>query len=221
MRAKQGLRKVYRHLLQAHGAQDWWPGETRFEIMVGAILTQNTAWTNVEKAIANLKQAKALTPQAIIKAHPKRVASWLKPSGYFNIKAKRLRAFCRWLIEQGGEKKLARMPTDELRQALLAVHGIGPETADDILLYAFDRPVFVIDAYTRRLFQRLELVDGVQDYESLRALFENSLDTDAQLYNEYHALIVIHAKDTCRKRPLCDTCCLAGMCPAAKSGGVV
>ncbi len=183
--------------------------------MVGAVLTQNTAWTNVERAIANLKKAKALSPEAIVKAHPKRLASWVKPSGYFNIKAQRLKAMCRWLIAQGGVRKLAKVPTPELRHALLAVHGIGPETADDILLYAFKRPVFVIDAYTRRLFHRLGLVKETEDYETLRQLFERALESDAQLFNEYHALIVVHAKDVCRKRPLCSRCCLAAVCPSA------
>jgi endonuclease III related protein len=206
------ISEVYRLLYAANARQHWWPGDSRFEIMVGAVLTQNTAWTNVERAIANLKKAKALTPEAIVKAHPKRRASWLKPSGYFNIKAKRLRAMCRWLIEQGGVKKIARLPTDELRHALLAVHGVGPETADDILLYAFHRPVFVIDAYTRRIFARLGLIKGDEGYESLRQLFEHTLGPDVPLFNEYHALIVRHGKDICRKRPLCNECCLAVHC---------
>jgi endonuclease-3 related protein len=206
---------VYRRLFAAYGPQRWWPGDSRFEIMVGAVLTQNTAWTNVERAIANLKKAKALSPEAIVKAHPKRLASWVKPSGYFNIKAQRLKAMCRWLIAQGGVRKLAKVPTPELRHALLAVHGIGPETADDILLYAFKRPVFVIDAYTRRLFHRLGLVKETEDYETLRQLFERALESDVQLFNEYHALIVVHAKDVCRKRPLCSRCCLAAVCPSA------
>ena len=207
------LRDVYRRLHAAHGPQHWWPGDTRFEIMVGAVLTQNTAWTNVEKAIANLKAAATLSPQAIVDAHPKRVAGWLKPSGYFNVKAKRLREFCRWLIAQGGERKLAHWPTDTLRAALLAVHGVGPETADDILLYAFHRPVFVIDAYTRRIFSRLGIVGGSEGYETLRALFERSLGADVPLYNEYHGLIVKHGKDVCRKKPLCEVCCLGTVCP--------
>ena len=209
----QSFGQIYRKLYQVYGAQHWWPGESCFEIMVGAILTQNTAWTNVEKAIVNLKQAQALNPKAIVASHPRRLASWLKPSGYFNVKAKRLRAFCRWLLAQGGERALARLSTEDLRTALLTVHGIGPETADDILLYAFERPVFVIDAYTRRLFQRLALIRGDETYETLRHLFETSLGRDVSLYNEYHALIVIHAKDICRKRPLCERCCLRARCP--------
>jgi endonuclease-3 related protein len=181
------------------------------------VLTQNTAWTNVEKAIANLKQAQALSPEAIVKAHPRRLAAWLRPSGYFNIKAKRLKAFCRWLIDQGGVKKLGQLGTHELRHALLNVHGIGPETADDILLYAFNRPVFVIDAYTRRVFARLGLITGDEHYETLRNRFEDELGFSAPLFNEYHALIVIHGKDVCKKRPLCGSCCLTDECPSAVS----
>jgi endonuclease-3 related protein len=214
-RPRTSLPAVYKRLFAAHGPQRWWPGDTRFEIMVGAVLTQNTAWVNVERAIATLKQARALSPQAIVKAPPKRLALWLKSSGYFNVKAKRLKALCRWLIAQGGTGKPARRPTDALRPALLAVHGIGPETADDILLYAFHRPVFVIDAYTRRIFHRLGFIHGTEDYEILRRLFEDTLGPGVALYNEYHALIVRHGKDVCRVRPRCAVCCLARICPAS------
>jgi endonuclease III related protein len=217
VKARTRIPQVYARLLAAHGRQHWWPGDTAFEIMVGAVLTQNTAWTNVERAIANLKKAGALSPRAIAEAHPRRLAGWLKPSGYFNVKARRLRAMCRWLIAQGGVRKIARRPTHDLRQALLAVHGIGPETADDMLLYAFGRPVFVIDAYTRRIFRRLELIEGNEDYETLRRIFEDALDPDAGLFNEYHALIVVHGKDVCRQRPLCGNCCLAERCPSSNS----
>lgn len=206
------LLRTYRALLRAHGPQQWWPGDTPFEIMVGAVLTQNTAWTNVEKAIANLKAANALTPEAIVAAHPRTLARWLKPSGYFNVKARRLRAFCRWLIANGDVAALTQWDTARLRAALLDVHGVGPETADDILLYAFARPVFVIDAYTRRIFARLGLISGDEDYETLRALFETTLATDVALFNEYHALIVMQGKDICRPRPRCETCCLVKQC---------
>lgn len=215
MTARTPILDVYTRLLKTHGPQYWWPGNSRFEIMVGAVLTQNTAWVNVERAIVNLKKARALSPEAIVKAHPKRLASWLKPSGYFNVKAQRLKAMCRWLIERGGVRAIARLPTAELREALLAVHGIGPETADDILLYAFNRPVFVIDAYTRRIFFRLGLIHGTEDYETLRQWFENALAPDVPMFNEYHALIVAHAKDVCRTKPLCERCCLSAACPAA------
>ncbi|HYA38523.1 MAG TPA: endonuclease III domain-containing protein [Candidatus Methylomirabilis sp.] len=215
MKSRPSIPGVYRKLFAANGRQHWWPGDSDFEIMVGAILTQNTAWANVEKAIANLKKARALSPRSIVKAHPKRLAAWLKPSGYFNIKAVRLRAMCRWLLERGGVRKLAKLPTHDLRRTLLAVHGIGAETADDILLYAFRRPVFVIDAYTRRIFHRLGLIRGTEDYETLRRLFENALGPDVRLCNEYHALIVVHGKDICKKRPRCDRCCLNAVCPSA------
>ncbi len=211
---RASLRQTYRRLLTTHGPQHWWPGDGAFEIMVGAVLTQNTAWTNVEKAIVNLKRARALTPGAIVEAPHKKLAAWLRPSGYFNIKAQRLKSMGRWLVGQGGVRKLARMNTHDLRAALIAVHGIGPETADDIVLYAFHRPVFVIDAYTRRIFARLGLVKGDEGYETLRHLFENNLKPDVRLFNEYHALIVRHGKDVCRKRPLCVTCCLADVCPS-------
>ena len=210
---KRRLMAVYRRLHATHGPQHWWPGDSVFEIMVGAVLTQNTAWTNVEKAIANLKTAQALSPEAIVTASHRRLANWLKPSGYFNVKAKRLRAFCEWLINAGGAKRIARLPTDILRAQLLEVHGVGPETADDILLYAFNRPVFVIDAYTRRLFARLGVIEGKEGYEVLRAMFETSLPNDAQLFNEYHAQIVAHAKNVCRPRPRCTVCQLGTLCP--------
>ncbi len=211
---KRRLLSVYRRLYGAHGPQHWWPGDSPFEIMVGAVLTQNTAWSNVERAMANLKQARALTPQAIAAAPHRQLAAWLKPSGYFNIKASRLRAFCEWLLQQGGVTTLRRWPTAKLRAALLAVHGIGPETADDILLYAFRRPVFVIDAYTRRILSRLGMIAGDEPYEALREMFESRLGADETLFNEYHALIVAHAKDICRPRPRCGECCLGTLCPS-------
>ena len=208
------LTRTYRTLLRAYGPQQWWPGDTPFEIMVGAVLTQNTAWTNVEKAIANLKAVDALSAEAIVAADPLRLAEWLKPSGYFNIKAKRLRAFCVWYLAQGGYDGLARRDTATLRADLLAVHGIGPETADDILLYAFARPVFVIDAYTRRIFARLGLIAGDEPYEELRAFCERHIRADVQTYNEFHALIVVHGKDVCRPKPRCERCVLRRHCEA-------
>lgn len=212
-----GLTEVYRRLFMAYGPQHWWPGDTPFEIMVGAVLTQNTAWTNVERAIANLEAAGVLTPEAIDDEPLSRLVKWLRPSGYFNVKARRLKSLCRWVVEQGGVRKLKRLDTHELRSALLGVHGVGPETADDILLYAFGRPVFVIDAYTRRVFSRVGEIGGDEGYETLRHKFEGALVPDAKLYNEYHALIVRHGKDICRTRPRCDSCCLAACCGLATS----
>ena len=189
MKRRLTFTQVYRRLHATHGAQHWWPSQDGpFEVMVGAVLTQNTAWVNVERAIANLRLERALNARAIVGAHPKRLASWLKPSGYFNVKAKRLRAFCRWFLGQGGINALRAMPTPRLRAALLTVNGIGPETADDILLYAFARPVFVIDAYTRRIFQRLGLIVGHEGYETLRALVVPCVRKNVAPYNDYHAL---------------------------------
>jgi len=204
--------KVFDRLYTHWGPQGWWPGETPFEVMVGALLTQNTAWPNVERAIAGLKEAALLDPQAICEVPRARLAACLQPAGYFNLKANRLVNLCRSLIERGGEAALRGQDTEALRAWLLGVHGIGPETADDILLYAFDRAVFVVDAYTRRIFGRLGLLAGGEGYERLRAAFEAALPADTALFNEYHALIVQHAKAVCRKRPRCADCALADLC---------
>jgi len=209
-----GLRDIHDALLAAYGEQKWWPGETPFEVMVGAILTQNTAWTNVEKGIAALVAADALDAGAIGAMDPATLGGLLRPVGYFNVKARRLRNLCRWYLDSGGEAALAALPTNELRRDLLAINGVGPETADDILLYALQRPVFVIDAYTRRLFGRLGLVDPQAGYEVLRQGFESALGADTALYNEYHALIVIHAKACCRPKPRCGDCPVSDHCPA-------
>lgn len=208
------LRAVYRRLLAVHGPQQWWPARTPFEVIVGAVLTQNTAWSNVERAIANLEQATALSPEALLALPTDELARLLRPSGYFNVKAARLRAVCSWYLEQGGQPRLRRWSTQRLRDALLGLHGVGPETADDIVLYAFGRPVFVIDAYTRRIFNRLGLVAGDERYEALRTGFEHALGHDAAMYNEYHALIVRHAKANCRPRPHCVGCSLRRLCPS-------
>jgi endonuclease-3 related protein len=209
---RPSCRNIYDRLLAAYGTSGWWPGDSAFEVMVGAVLTQNTAWTNVEKAIANLRRENLLSPQAIIDSHSTRLAKLIQPSGYFNVKTKRLRALCHWVIDQGGIENIGNVSTRELRAALLEVHGVGPETADDILLYAFGRPVFVIDTFTRRIFARLGMITGTEDYEALRESFELALGEDTSLYNEYHALIVRHAKNTCRKKPLCQGCCLTRVC---------
>jgi endonuclease III related protein len=208
------LEQVYQQLFQRYGSQHWWPAETPFEVMVGAILTQNTAWSNVERAIDNLRASDCLTPERILSVPVSRLANWLQPSGYFNIKAKRLRNFCQWYVDAGQFDAVSRWDTDKLRHALLSVNGVGPETADDILLYAFDRPVFVIDAYTRRLFSRLGLLDHDEGYEHLRNHFEEQLPRKSSLFNEYHALIVLHAKEVCRKKPLCLKCYLGSICPS-------
>ena len=217
------LTQIFDELLAAYGPQHWWPGNSPFEVMVGAILTQNTAWTNVEKAIANLKKQRYLAPQHILAIGEAALAECIRPAGYFNVKARRLTNFCRWYVEHGEYSALSAWTTHDLRLGLLSVNGVGPETADDILLYAFERPVFVIDAYTRRLFVRLGIVEDAWDYEMLRAHFEATLGgTDASdtalpaLFNEYHALIVKHAKEACQKRPRCQQCVLTACCPSVK-----
>ncbi len=207
------LESLYHRLFDHYGRQHWWPADSPFEVMVGAVLTQNTAWSNVERAIDNLRRAGLLDPAAMADLAPDRLAQPIRPSGYFNVKAKRLQALCQWLLNETAAQSLA---TDTLRERLLAIHGIGPETADDILLYAYERPVFVIDAYTRRLCGRLSLVDGELSYEALRATFEQALPKQVALFNEYHALIDHHAKLVCRPRPRCDACFLRGDCPWVK-----
>jgi endonuclease-3 related protein len=206
--------QIYHSLLDHYGPQHWWPGETPFEVMVGAILTQNTAWRNVEAAIDNLKGGGLLAADQIINCPDMQLAQLLRPSGYFNIKTTRLKNFCRFL-QAAGFERLRELPTDELRRQLLAVNGVGPETADAILLYAFERPVFVIDAYTRRIFSRFGLVSGNEGYEALRQRFEGAVDARAAIYNEYHALIVRHAKNACRVKPACSQCVLAAGCEYA------
>lgn len=213
------LKTVYTSLLRQHGPQDWWPGDTPFEIMVGAILTQNTAWINVERAIDNLKANDALDPHTLLTSPTTKVAEWLKPSGYFNIKTRRLRNFCQWYLDIGGLDRLKSLRTPALREALLSVNGVGAETADDILLYAFNRKVFVIDAYTRRIFSRLGLVGADWHYEKLRQHFETTLRKESvSMFNEYHALIVMHGKDVCKTRPRCEQCVLLKRCEVGKAG---
>lgn len=214
MIAARPLRRVYRRLHQHYGPQHWWPATSRFEIVIGAVLTQNTSWRNVERTLAVLRAELPLTAEAILQATPHRLAEWLRPSGYYNIKAQRLRAVCTFFLRHGGWQGLDPWPTDELRQRLLEVRGVGPETADSIVLYAFDRPVFVVDAYSRRLFARLQLAQGDEPYERLRAQVEAAVGDDHRDYNEYHALIVRHAKEICRPRPRCMDCCLRQICPA-------
>ena len=212
--------KVYTKLHRHYGPQSWWPAESAFEVMVGAVLTQNTSWTNVEKALDNLKEHNLMSCDAILNLDHDNLARLLKPSGYFNLKAKRLKNLCEWLA---AKKDLTDCVTDELRTELLSINGVGPETADDILLYAYERPVFVIDAYTRRIFSRLGLVNKDRPYDELRLLFEKQLTrhkNKVELYNNYHALIVLHAKDVCRARkPDCEKCCLRLQCDFSLKGG--
>jgi len=203
------LKKSYNKLLKTFGPQHWWPGDTPFEVIVGAILTQNTAWTNVEKAIHNLKKAKLLTPGKLHDLSQDEIAKYIRPAGYFNIKAKRLKHFLNYLFDNygGNLKKMFKKRTDAVRRELLSVNGIGPETADSILLYAGDHPVFVVDAYTKRIFSRHQVVKADAEYHDIQELFMKNLPHDVKMFNEYHALIVKAGKDFCRTRkPLCSRC---------------
>jgi endonuclease III related protein len=211
---RRQLNEIYDCLLAAFGPQRWWPGETPFEVMVGAILTQSASWLNVEKAIANLKLAGALSPWAIRRVPLEELAQLIRPSGYYNAKARKLKALTSWLERYGDDLDRAfDGPLPAKRAELLAVHGVGPETADSILLYAAGRPSFVIDAYTRRVLGRLGIMSEQEGYEACRALFTTNLDPDVARYNEYHALFVRLGKDLCRKRlPRCPECPLRGRC---------
>jgi len=212
------LRAYYDALLAAHGPQHWWPGRSAFEVIVGAILTQNTSWTNVEPAIRNLRREKLLTPRGMESVSLARLARLIRSSGYFRQKARKLKCFVQFLrSEYGGSlAKMFRTPTVALREKLLSVHGIGPETADSILLYGGEHAVFVVDAYARRLLERHQLATPAQSYEVIRRLFERTFPGDARLYNEFHALIVRTGKEYCRTRnPRCSECPLHSFLPRA------
>jgi len=208
------LLEIFDLLLARYGQLNWWPAETPFEVCVGAILTQNTNWGNVEKAIANLKREGLLTPAALRDVPVVRLAEVIRPAGYYNVKSARLKAFITWLFERYGGS-LARMFAGDwrmLREELLTVRGIGRETGDSILLYAGEKPSFVVDAYTKRLFAGLGVIPENAGYEEVRALFMLHLPADAALFNEYHALIVQHGKEHCRKKPRCQGCDLHLLC---------
>jgi endonuclease-3 related protein len=210
------LIQIYDILFARYGHRHWWPAETPFEVCVGAILTQNTNWINVEKAIANLKRSGCLSPAALREIPVVSLAELIRPAGYFNVKSERLKSFIGWLFEAfgGSLERMAEAEMTPLREKLLGVRGIGPETADSILLYACGKPSFVVDAYTKRLLAALGLISGREGYDEVRTLFMDNLPPDVQLFNEYHALIVQHAKEHCRKRPQCPGCPLH-FCPAA------
>jgi endonuclease-3 related protein len=202
------LLRLYDAALRALGPQHWWPAKSRFEVAVGAILTQNTAWTNVERAIANLKRAGLLSPDSLARVSLGTLAGPLRPSGYFRVKARRLRSLILHLRRHHGgrlQRMLAR-PLPTVRAELLTIPGIGPETADSILLYAGNHPVFVVDAYTRRIFSRHRLVSPEVSYERLQRTFMEHLPRDPALFNEYHALLVHVGKEFCRSRPRCGPC---------------
>jgi endonuclease-3 related protein len=204
------LLRIYDRLYAAFGPQGWWPARTPFEVVLGAILTQNTAWPNVIQAIGNLRQHRCLTFGAMKKIREKKLAALIRPAGYFNIKAKRLKNFIRFLDEahQGDLGRIRHERVRDARRELLEVNGIGRETADSILLYACHQPVFVVDAYTRRMLSRHGWVHALEeDYDVVQGWFHDTLPPDAALFNEYHALFVRLGKDHCRKtKPKCQNC---------------
>lgn len=203
------LIKIYQRLYQSFGPQHWWPGDTPFEVAVGAILTQNTNWGNVEKAIGNLKKENALAAKAIHEMRVKELSKLIRPAGYFNIKAKRLKCFIEFLMNnyRGSMKRMKNEDMHQLRKKLLSINGIGLETADSILLYALKKPIFVIDAYTKRVLSRHGIMEYDEPYEKFQQLFHSSLKEDVKLFNEYHALFVRVGKTYCKpKNPLCDKC---------------
>lgn len=203
------LLDIFKKLYSHYGTQHWWPGDTPFEIAIGAILTQNTAWSNVESAIDNLKKAGFLGASTILALPLERLAELIRPSGYYNQKALKLKAFVGYLMERcdGDMERLTDVDTETLRRELLGIRGIGPETADDILLYALDRPVFVVDTYTYRLLFRHSLISEESCYDEIQSLFMDNLSHSVRFFGEYHALIVRVGKELCKKRePRCDAC---------------
>jgi endonuclease-3 related protein len=208
------LREIYSRLYRAFGPQHWWPGDTPFEISVGAILTQNTNWGNVEKAIRNLRKNRALSANAIHKMRIRELSGLIRPAGYFDVKAKRLRSFVDFVVGNygGSLNKMGKEDMYSMREKLLEVNGVGPETADSILLYALEKPIFVIDAYTKRVLSRHGIMDHDKSYAEFQELFHSRLESDAKMFNEYHALFVRTGKTFCkRKNPLCDECPLKGV----------
>jgi endonuclease-3 related protein len=200
---------IYQRLYTYFGPQHWWPADSPFEVMVGAILTQNTNWTNVEKAIDNLKGNKLLNPKKLYRLSQRRLAKLIRPAGYYNIKAKRLRKFLKFFLRtyQANITKISHQGVQELRKQLLSVNGIGQETADSILLYALDKPVFVVDAYTKRILLRHRLIKEDADYGTIQNLFMQNLKKELNLFNEFHALLVRLGKEYCLKtKPKCSQC---------------
>ncbi len=214
------LMDVYHRLLVRYGPQSWWPGDSAFEVIVGAILTQSAAWTGVARAIDNLKAAGMLSPAALRAVPIEELAVLIRPSVYFNAKSRKLRAFVEHLGEHHDDDldAMFRQDVDTLRRELLSIHGIGEETADDILLYAAGKPVFVIDAYTRRIMGRLGITPQVDRYGAYQSMFMDNLPRDEALFNEYHALLDRHGVEACRKRaPQCASCCLLAVCPTGEA----
>ncbi|MBT9159332.1 MAG: endonuclease III domain-containing protein [Dehalococcoidia bacterium] len=214
MYIRQSLEQIYRRLLDRYGLQHWWPADEPFEVIIGAILTQSAAWANVEQAIINLKEAGALNPATLNRIPIDDLARFIHPSGYYNAKARKIKAFVERLgASYGGSLEgMLALDIDALRRELLSIYGIGQETADSIILYAARKPIFVIDAYTRRIMSRIGLTADEGNYAALQALFMENLPSDEKLYNEYHALLVRHGKEACKTSPLCHHCCLSDLC---------
>lgn len=225
--SKRDLDGIYRALIEAHGPQQWWPTAAedgpgqRFEICLGAILVQNTAWRGAAAALANLQGAGATTPEAILDLPEPVLGDLLRPSGYFNAKARKVRAFCAAVLDAGGIDALLAGDAGAVRARLLALWGVGPETADAMTLYAARKPTFVVDAYAYRLFERLGRPPGRRDYDTYRTYFLDRLGTDVWTLNQWHALIVRHGQQVCRRTaPQCEACILEARCEFARGGGV-
>jgi len=205
--------EVYHALLAHYGEQQWWPADSAFEMMVGAILTQNTNWNNVEKALDNLREANVLDAEVLATCNRETLEAWIRPAGFFRQKTEYLFKLCMFYHEREGIKGMKRWPMKTLRHFLLDVHGIGPETADSILLYAIEKPIFVVDSYTKRIFHRLGILpERVHKYDDVQHFFHQRTANALSLYQQFHALIVIHAKEHCLKKPQCDACPLLHCC---------
>ena len=220
---KKRLLDIYDLLYSRYGPQYWWPGDSAFEVIIGAILTQAASWDNVDKALSNLKARGLLEPASLRAVDQDELAELVRPSIYFNTKARKLKAFAQHLGEHYDDDLAAMLEKDikHLRQELLSIYGIGEETADDIVLYAAHKPIFVIDSYTKRILSRLELDPGGYTYSSYQAIFMENLAHDTHLFSEFHALLDHHGSETCRKaRPACAGCCLLDICPTGARNAV-
>lgn len=208
MNLNSRLQELYDALREEFGHRDWWPGETPFEVMVGAILTQNTNWDNVEKAIDNLEERGTLSPAAILNLEQDDLQDLVRPAGYYRQKAARVKRLAQWLMDNcdGAVELLGDWPEDELRKELVSIRGVGPETADSIMLYALDRPVFVVDTYTLRVTTRHGLIHRNCGYYELQRLFQDHLPEDLDLYRDFHAQLVEVGKRYCRPTPKCQNC---------------
>lgn len=210
---KERLLTIFTRLLEFSGSRNWWPGETKLEIVVGAILTQNTSWKNVEKTIAQMKEKNLLEVKALYEIDKDILAEVIRPSGFYNLKSSRLKNFISFFYERfgGSFERLGNVTTSRLREMILGINGIGEETADSILLYALEKPVFVVDAYTKRFLVNHRLYDGDLKYQEVQRFFADNLPADTYLYNEFHALIVFLCQQYCRKSPLCGECPISGL----------